>query len=101
MVIEDRSSDSIITLFINENLIENNMAYELKDYCLDRFDEKHQDIELDLSTVNFMDSHSIGVMLSLAKELKKHDCALRLIKTRTELRDFLNSAFLDRFIDIQ
>ena len=89
------------TLFITEitNLGAENAALfkELAHACLE---DKHKQLEVDFSTVRFVDSVGLGAMLSVHKRLCERQSRLRVINPSDMVNRFLQLLQMDRIFEI-
>lgn len=75
-------------------------AAGLRDHLIERVQQGHYNLAVDLAGVEFMDSSGLAVLISGLRRTKEHDGSLVLISPTASVKRVLNITGLDRVFDI-
>jgi len=89
---------SIISI---EGSLEIKFIKELKSQLIDLVQNENNNIELDLSKTQYMDSTGIGVLLNLYRILKSKGKSIRLIGVSPKIRGVLKLGNLSELFNMQ
>jgi anti-sigma B factor antagonist len=99
MEIEIKEGTSLVNVSVNGD-IEMMTIKELKEKLLDLGQNVDKDIELDLSSVEYIDSSGVGVLISLLKLQKKKGKSLKIRKVSTKVLNVLKLSSLSEVFEL-
>jgi anti-sigma B factor antagonist len=99
MEIEIKEGTSLVNVSVSGD-IEMMTIKELKEKLLDLGQNVDKDIELDLSSVEYIDSSGVGVLISLLKLQKKKGKSLKIRKVSTKVLNVLKLSSLSEVFEL-
>jgi anti-sigma B factor antagonist len=99
MEIDIKEGASLVNVSVNGD-IEMMTIKELKEKLLDLGQNVDKDIELDLSSVEYIDSSGVGVLISLLKLQKKKGKSLKIKKVSTKVLNVLKLSSLSEVFEL-
>ncbi|AHM55378.1 anti sigma b factor antagonist RsbV [Peptoclostridium acidaminophilum DSM 3953] len=76
-------------------------ANKLKETLIDMVSEKPQDILIDASSLEYIDSTGLGVLIGALKRLKQHDKDIYIRETKVNVRKIFNITGLDKIFKLE
>jgi len=76
-------------------------ANKLKETLIDMVSEKPQDILIDASSLEYIDSTGLGVLIGALKRLKQHDKDIYIRETKINVRKIFNITGLDKIFKLE
>lgn len=93
MKIEIKENDSLVDIIVNGD-IEMMTIKEFKEKLFDIGQNVDKDVELDLSSVDYIDSSGVGVLISLMKLQKKKGKNFKIAKVSSQVMNVLQLSSL-------
>ncbi|HPA72559.1 MAG: STAS domain-containing protein [Spirochaetes bacterium] len=93
MKIEIKESDDLVGIVVNGD-IEMMTIKEFKEKLFDIGQNVNKDVELDLSSVDYIDSSGVGVLISLMKLQKKKGKSFKIAKVSSQVMNVLQLSSL-------
>jgi anti-sigma B factor antagonist len=93
MKIEIKESDNLVGIVVNGD-IEMMTIKEFKEKLFDIGQNVNKDVELDLSSVDYIDSSGVGVLISLMKLQKKKGRNFKIVKVSSQVMNVLQLSSL-------
>jgi len=93
MKIEIKENDKTVSIIVNGD-IEMMTIKEFKEKLFDIGQNVDKDVELDLSSVDYIDSSGVGVLISLMKLQKKKGKSFKIAKVSSQVMNVLQLSSL-------
>ena len=94
------SKGSSLIITIKEENLDIGNSVEFREGLSKQVEEGKDNIILDMSNVNYIDSSGLGVLITFLKFNKDADRSLRLANCKTKVRDTMKSTKLDSEIPV-
>jgi anti-sigma B factor antagonist len=100
LALENRSQDGW-TIVVVAGELDLHTSPRLRDHVLQLIDDGERRVALDLTKVGFMDSSSLGVMVTCLKRMREHEGQLVLAGVQSTPMKVLQLTGLDRVFEIR
>lgn len=100
LALEDRTQDGWAVVAVTGEL-DLHTSPSLRDHVLQLIEGGERRVALDLTKVGFMDSSSLGVLVTCLKRMREHDGQLVLVGVQSTPMKVLQLTGLDRVFDIR
>ena len=100
-----KSNTQIQIIFIDDDRIDATNLKEiqglLSPYVLEIQESELEELELDFSSINFIDSSGLAMIINIYKKLLKKNQNLTIINSGTFIQEIFNVTKLDTFINLR
>ena len=101
MSFECRKENKFSVVTLGENRLDASQANAFRDYMLDLIGTGENNIVLDLSHVNFMDSSGLGAVVAVRKQLMSEEgSCMHLAGPQAAVNDLLDLTCMDKVFSI-
>lgn len=100
LVLENRSQDGWALVMVSGEL-DLHTSPKLRDHVLEMIEGGERLVALDLTKVGFMDSSSLGVLVTCLKRMREHEGRIVLVGVQSTPMKVLQLTGLDRVFDIR
>lgn len=99
-MIETTTMEQDVAVVSLKGSLDVSVQKELKEELLEIADRKQNDIALDLSNVEFIDSSCLGVLVSLAKRFREKKGDIKLFGLTDDVRSIFQITRLDKVFEV-